>query len=91
MVGEGAHGVGHVHSGDGGGGGVAGGRRAARQGGATRGPRGVPVQVHKTYFISDPYPILKSIRILVSCFLHPMTRRMCLDLDVIPPLAGFRL
>jgi hypothetical protein len=52
VVGEGAHGVGHVHSGDGGGGGADGGWRAARQGGATRGPRGVPVNVkkHVIYF-----------------------------------------
>ncbi len=46
MVGEGAHGVGHIHGGDGGGGGADGGWRATRQRGTSRGPRGVPV--HET-------------------------------------------
>jgi hypothetical protein len=43
-----------------------------------------------------PYPVV----LLPTCFLflvdlHPMahagTRKMCLDPDVVPPLAGFRL
>jgi hypothetical protein len=58
VVGEGAHGVGHVYGGDGGGGGADGGRRAARQGGASRGPRGVPVHVKNMLFfrVADPDP-----------------------------------